>query len=129
MLSSRVMQCGIEERTIRRHEVVVVKCFKCGEKEHKCREYLLWEKKEKVACVAKPQKAHQQKGLAHPVKGKVQEGERRLRRVEEKEVVHAVKPRKAQQRWRRSSVEELRKRTEEHCGKGVPEEAQLWDLG
>ena len=24
---------------------------------------------------------------------------------------------------------ELRKRVEEHCGKGVPEEAQLWDLG
>jgi len=38
VLLSRVMQCGVEERTIRRHEVVVVKCFKCGEKGHKCRE-------------------------------------------------------------------------------------------
>jgi len=34
-----------------------------------------------------------------------------------------------QQGWRRSSVEELRKRAEEHCGKGIPEETQLWDLG
>jgi len=49
MLSSRVMQCGVEERTIRRYKVVVVECFKCGEKGHKCRECLLWEKKERVA--------------------------------------------------------------------------------
>jgi len=41
VLGSRVMQCGVEERTIRRHEVVVVKCFKCGKKRHKCRECLL----------------------------------------------------------------------------------------
>jgi len=64
-----------------------------------------------------------------PVKGKAQEEERRLRRVEEEEVAHMAKPQEAQQRWRRSSVEELRKRVEEHCGKGIPEEAQLWDLG
>jgi len=38
MLSSKVMQYGVKERTIRRHKVVVVKCFKCGEKRHKCRE-------------------------------------------------------------------------------------------
>ena len=45
--------------------MVKVECFKCGEKEHKCREYPLWkgEKKlqvvEEVACVAMPQKAQQ----------------------------------------------------------------------
>jgi len=64
VLSSRVIQCGVKERTIRRHEVVVVECFKCGEKGHKCRECPLWEKKKRVACVAKSQKAYQQKGPA-----------------------------------------------------------------
>ena len=34
-----------------------------------------------------------------------------------------AKPQEAQQGWRRSSVEELRKRAEEHCERGVPEEA------
>ena len=36
-LRSRVIQCGVEGRTIRRIEVAEVKCFKCGEKGHKCR--------------------------------------------------------------------------------------------
>ena len=35
----------------------------------------------------------------------------------------------AQQEWRRSSIEELRKKAEEHCGKGVPREVQLLELG
>jgi len=30
VLRSRVMQCGVEERMIRRHEAVVVEYFKCG---------------------------------------------------------------------------------------------------
>jgi len=64
VLSSRVIQYGVEERTIRRHETVVVECFKCGGKRHKCRECPLWEKKERVACAASLQKAHQQKRLA-----------------------------------------------------------------
>jgi len=38
MLKSRVMQCGVEERTIRRQETVVVECFKYRKKGHKCRE-------------------------------------------------------------------------------------------
>jgi len=38
VLKSRVMQCGVEEKTIRRQEAIVVECFKCGEKGHKCRE-------------------------------------------------------------------------------------------
>jgi len=54
---SRVMQCGVEEKMIWRQEVVAVKCFKCGEKEHKCRECLLWKQIKKVAYVAMPQKA------------------------------------------------------------------------
>jgi len=128
VLGSRVMQCEVEEKTIRRHKVVAVECFKCGEKGHKCREYPLWEKKKRVAHVAKPQKAHQQKGLVCPVKGKTQEGERKLRRVKEKEAAHVAKPREVQQGWRRSSVEELRKRAEEHCGRGVPEKVQLLEL-
>jgi len=61
---------------------------------------------------------------------------RKLRRVEEEEAVHVARPQKAQQEgkparptrekaqeWQRSSVAELRKKVEEHCGKGVPEEA------
>jgi len=129
VLSSRVMQYGVKEKTIRRHEVVVVECFKCGKKEHKCRECPLWEKKERMVRVAKPQKVHQQKGPVHSVKGKAQEGERRLRRVEEEEAVCVAKPQEVQQGWRRSSVKELRKRAEEHCRRGVLGEAQLLELG
>ena len=36
---------------------------------------------------------------------------------------------KAQEGWRKSSMEKLRKKAEEHCGKGVLEEAQLLELG
>jgi len=92
ILSSRVMQSGDKGRIIRRVEVVVVECYECGEKEHKCREYLLWEKKAKrVVC---------------PVKGKVYQRERRVRRVEEEEVACVAKPQEVQQgreeAWRRS---------------------------
>jgi len=41
ILKNREMQCGVEERTIRRQEIVEVKCFKCRKKGHKYREYLL----------------------------------------------------------------------------------------
>jgi len=64
----------------------------------------------------------------HSIREKVQEGEKRLRKMEEEKVVHPIKG-KAQQEWRRSSMEELRKRTEEHCGKGVPEEVRLLEIG
>ena len=50
------MQYGVERRMIRRIGVVKVECFKYGEKGHKCKECPLWVKKEKVACVARPQK-------------------------------------------------------------------------
>jgi len=61
--------------------------------------------------------------------------ERKLRRVEEEEAVHVARPQKVQQEgkpacstrkkaqeWQRSLVAELRKKAEEHCNKGVPEE-------
>ena len=57
VLASRVMKCGVE---LRRQEMIkgsrTVECFKCGEKGHKCRECLLWERVErrrggrKLAC-------------------------------------------------------------------------------
>jgi len=34
-----------------------------------------------------------------------------------------------QKEWKRSLIEELRKRAEEHCGKGVLQEARLLELG
>jgi len=75
ILSSRVMQCRVEERTIRSVRVVV-RCFKCKKEGHKCRECPLWEKQVRVAC---------------PVQGKVQEGERRLKRAEEGKAACPVK--------------------------------------
>ena len=47
-LKSRVMQCGVREKMIKRVGAVEVECYKCGEMEHKCREYPLWEKKKRV---------------------------------------------------------------------------------
>jgi len=38
VLSSRVIQCGVEERIVRNIRTVAVECFKCREKGHKCRE-------------------------------------------------------------------------------------------
>jgi len=92
-LGSRVMQCGGEEKTIRRVALVEVVCYKCGEKGHKSREYLLWERKERMAHVAKLQKVHQQKEPACPVKGKAQEEE--SRRIEEEKTARMAKPREA----------------------------------
>jgi len=108
VLKSRVMQCGIEERVVRSIKMVVVRCFKCEGEGHKCRECPLWERKVKR--------------VARPREGKAHQKERRLRRIEEEKVARLVKE-EAQQEWKRSSIEELRKRAEEHCGKGVPEEA------
>jgi len=57
-----------------------------------------------------------------PIREKAQEGEKRLRRVEEGEAAHLVQG-EAQQGGKRSLMEELRKKAKEHCGKGVPREA------
>jgi len=74
-------------------------------------------------------KAHQEERRpARPIREKVQKGEKRLRRIEEEKTARPVKE-EAQQGWRRSSIKELRKKAEEHCGKGVPREAQLLELG
>jgi len=48
--------------------------------------------------------------------------------MEEEKAARPVKG-EVQQGWRRSSIEELRKKAKEHCGKGVPREAQLLELG
>jgi len=90
------MQCGVEERVVKSIRTAVVKCFKCGGKEHKCRECPLWERKVKrVACPDKG-KAHQEgRRPACPVREKVQEGEKRLRRVEEDKVARVAEPQKA----------------------------------
>jgi len=112
VLRSRVMQCGVEEGVVRSMRTAVVKCFRCGEEGHKCR-----------ACPKK------EKRVARHREGKAHQGERReVRRVEERKAAY---PRKgeAQQEWRRTPVEKLRIRAEVYCGKGVPEEAQLLELG
>jgi len=67
------MQCGEEERMIRQMRVAEVECFECREEGHKCRECPLWirrKNEERAACVARPQKAQQEKRLVRPVRGK-----------------------------------------------------------
>jgi len=66
ILSSRVMQCGVEERVVRSMRMVAVKCFKCGEEGHKCRECPLWRKREKKV-----------ERMTHPVQGEAHQPERR----------------------------------------------------
>jgi len=78
------MQCGIKEKVVRSERMIVIRCFKCKEEGHKCRECPLWKKEYRVVCLYKG-KAHQEKKPAHLIRGKVQEGgEREVRRVEEK---------------------------------------------
>jgi len=120
VLSSRVMQCGIEERVVRSVRAVVVKCFRCGVEGHKCRECPLWVKKERAARVAMSQKAQRERRPARPVRGEAQE--RKLRKVEQEEAACVAKPREAQQEWKR-------KRAEWYCGPTVPQDAELWELG
>jgi len=129
VLRSRVMQCSVEERVVRSTRTVVVRCFKCGEEEHKCRECPLWERK--VKRVARPDggKAHQEgRRPVRPIREKAQEGEKRLRRAEEEEAARPIKG-EAQQEWKRSLWEVLRKRAEWYCGPTVPQDAELWKLG
>jgi len=132
VLSSRVMQCGVEERVVRSMRTIVVRCFRCREEGHKCRECPLWikgRKREKVVYVAKPQKTQQGRRPARPIREKAQEGEKRLRRMEEEKAVCPVKGEAQQKEWRRSSWEDLRKRAEWYCGPTVPQDAELWELG
>jgi len=82
VLSSRVIQCDVKERMIRKQKMMEVECFKYGEKGHKCRECPLWkgEKKlqveEEVVCVAMSQKAQQKewkRSLVHILQQRAQE--------------------------------------------------------
>ena len=82
---------------------------------------------EKAVHVAMPQKAQRERRPARPVRGEAQE--RKLRKVEQKEVACMAKPQEAQQEWKRSSWEVLRKRAEWYCGPTVPQNAELWELG
>jgi len=61
ILKSRVMQCGVEERVVRGTRREVVRCFKCREEEHKCRECPLWEKKMKRVAHPKREKRTRKK--------------------------------------------------------------------
>jgi len=132
VLKSRVMQCGEGERTIRQIRVAEVECFECREQGHKCRKCPLWIKRkneERAVHVARPQKAQQEKRPARPVRGKAQEGERRLRRVEGSEMAYSTKGNVQQGEWKRSSWETLRKRAEWYYRPTVPQDAELWELG
>jgi len=97
VLKSKVMQCGVEERMIRRVGVVKIECFKCRKKEHRCKECPLWMRKKKAAHVARPQKVQQEEKPVYPVKEKAQEKKKRVRRVEKREAVHVAKLQEVQQ--------------------------------
>jgi len=70
ILSSRVMQCGVEERVVRSVRRVAVRCFKCGEEGHKCRVCPQKEKKEYRVVRFYKGKAHQEKKPARLTRGK-----------------------------------------------------------
>ena len=123
------MQCGVEEKAVKSMRTVVIRCFKCGEEGHKCRECSQWEKKVKRVARPNERKVYQEKRRpACPIREKAQEGEKGLRRMKGEKAACPVKG-EVQQEWKRSSIEELRKRAEEHCGKRMPEKAQLLELG
>jgi len=69
------MQCRLEERTIRRQEVIVVECFKCGEQGHKCKECPLWEKMRKE----KRLRREEEERAVCPIREKVQKAEMKLK--------------------------------------------------
>jgi len=86
------MECGVEERVVRSTRIVVVRCFKCGEEGHKCRECPLWERKLKRVACPNGRKAHQEERRpACPIREKAQEEEKKLRRIEEEKAARPVK--------------------------------------
>ena len=42
------MQCDVKERMVKKQEMVKVECFKCREKEYKCRECPPWKEEKKL---------------------------------------------------------------------------------
>ena len=150
ILSSRVMQCGVEERMVRSVRTSVTRCFQCGDEGHKC--YVCPRKQEKKIRVARPYmgKAHQRKTPARLERGKAQEGgEREVRKTEEIVVARLARG-EAQQEWRKKGElwvrpmpvawlkfnrrvigEEvfLRKRALWHCGPTVPQDAEYGEMG
>jgi len=71
VLSSKVMQYGVEKKTIRSVRMLGVKCFRCEEEGHKCRECPLWKKKVKRVERPNRRKAHQEeRRLARSIREK-----------------------------------------------------------
>jgi len=98
VLRSRVMQCEIEEKVIRRQEEARgVECFKYGGEGHKCRECPLWK-------------------------------EMKRKRVEEKAVRVVMPQKAQQKEWRRTLVHVLQQKAQEQYGVGIPNEACLLEL-
>ena len=92
ILSSRIMQCGVEEKVVRNIRIVVVRCFSCGEEGHKSRVCPQKEKKEYRVVHPYKRKVHQEKKPAHLARGKAQKcGEKEVRKVGEGEAAHPVK--------------------------------------
>jgi len=54
---------------------------------------------------------------------------REVRRIEEEKVMCPAREKVQQEEWKRSSIEELRKKAEEHCGKRVLQKVRLLNLG
>jgi len=101
----------VEERVVRGARREVVRCFKCREERHKCRECPLWEKKVKRVVRPDEGKAYQKEKrrevrrvkegeAARPVKGKAQQELRRRRgpeRQRHSRAAHGQENRNAQQ--------------------------------
>ena len=99
---------------------------KKGEAEGKAHQ----QEERKVVHVAMPQKVQQERRPACLEREKAQEHseKREVRQVKEEEAACSVQG-KAQQEWKKTSVEKLRIRAEVYYEKGVPEEVQLFELG
>jgi len=94
VLRSRIMQYGVEKRTVRSMRTIVVRCFKCREEGNKCRECLLWERRLKRVAHPKEGKVHQEERRpVHLKRGKAQEQreKREVRRVKEEKAACSVK--------------------------------------
>jgi len=60
VLRSKIIQCGIEERVVRSIRTVAVRCFRCKEQGHKCRECPLWIKRKNKERAARPTEGNAQ---------------------------------------------------------------------